>query len=99
MALLTDDFLLFVEALEAQISVIQLVLPSFCASSGQSVNAMKSWVFYSKNVHHQDAEGLAHQLGILRTIDLDKYLGSPIIHGIITKKMYLDILEKVQKKI
>ena len=45
-----DDMLLFAEASETQVNVIEEILHKFCVASGQKVSVTKTNVFFSKNV-------------------------------------------------
>ena len=83
-----DDLLLLAEASCDQARIIQEVLNTFCASSGEKVNNQKSQVLFSKNVKPSEMQKISKQLGFSITIDLGKYLGMPIIHKRITTSTY-----------
>lgn len=54
-----DDLLLLAEASCEQAHMIQEVLNTFCASSGEKVNNTKTQVFFSKNVRPPEIKGIS----------------------------------------
>lgn len=50
-----DDIFHFVEAGADQIECIKEVLQSFCKASGQSINFIKSLIYFSPSVTEQEA--------------------------------------------
>lgn len=92
-----DDMVLFAKATNDQIKMILECLDNFCKCSGQKVNKHKSNIFFSNNVCKSAADRIACRAGILETNDLDRYLGVPSIHGIVTKDHCNNILERIRR--
>ncbi|KAF7830019.1 reverse transcriptase [Senna tora] len=81
-----DDLILFAEASMNQVEVVKDCINNFCISSGQKVNADKTRVFFSRNVSFLGGGTLSNALGFTSTNDLGKYLGVPLIHGLLRHK-------------
>lgn len=75
-----DDLLLFAKATQENCEAISEVLKEFCSLMGQKISSTKSKVFFSPNVLEEDKAILAHQLGIIETNSLGKYLGFSFRH-------------------
>lgn len=75
------------------------VINNFCEIFGQSINFSKSKLFVSKNVDKRKSRKLSRISGIAFTDDLGKYLGIPLLHKRISKQHFVELVEKVQKKL
>ncbi|XVF16288.1 hypothetical protein REPUB_Repub10bG0018300 [Reevesia pubescens] len=91
--------MLFGDATEQQVRVMMKVLNMFCAASGEKVNLSKSKMLVSSNICIHKARILSKVCKIPLTTDFDKYLGTPMIHGRVTKSTYMDIISKAQAKL
>lgn len=78
---LTNDIVLFPEALVQQMEVIRSCLDSFCAWSGQRVGFAKYSIFFSSNVSSELLGNIVVVADILTILDLRIYLEAPILHG------------------
>lgn len=94
-----DDLILFAEASKQQLRVIKECFGYFCASSGQKVNLNKPRVFFSMNVRRDLAEEVSNMCTIHSRTNLGKYLGVPIIHEMVNKHMYKEIVDRVQERL
>lgn len=94
-----NDVLLVAEASSSNVEQIMETLELFSVCSGQSVNRLKSCVFFSHNTPHSDAEMLSAKLGISIASDLGRYLEFPIILGRKEKADYSFLLEKIRSKL
>lgn len=78
--------------------VIGKVLGNFCILPGQKFNITKSKLLYaSPNLTSWVGEKLSDKFGITLTNNLGIYLGTPLIHGRITKGTYGSVVDKVRK--
>lgn len=94
-----DDIILFSEANEDDIKLIQEILSAFAHSSGQEINFigqeinfMKSSIYFSPNVSKQEMESLNTLLGIPLTKNLGHYLGFKLRNHGRNKNTHLDLL-------
>lgn len=92
-----DDLLLLGEASLEQMEVISACLEEFCLASGMKVSASKSRLMLSDNVGHVVASQLSHVVGLAITHDLEKYLGVPLAHQLVTANTYQYILDKTRR--
>lgn len=91
-----NNLILFAKASKEQIRTIKYYFDNLCARSGQNVSLSKSRIFFSRNVSRDLAEEISTIITILITTDLGRYLEVPIIHSKTIKRMYNDIVTKVQ---
>nr|KYP49860.1 Putative ribonuclease H protein At1g65750 family [Cajanus cajan] len=94
-----DDLILFSKASLDQVEVIQSCLELFCKSLGQKVSLEKTRIFFSKNVGWSVREGISSTLGFQRMDNLGKYLGVPIQHDRVNKRLYSSIINKVNQRL
>ncbi|KAI5311303.1 hypothetical protein L3X38_000353 [Prunus dulcis] len=84
----------FVKAL-----VMKQCLDEFCNLSGQKVSFEKYVISVSPNTSHALAQSIANVSRSPLTACPGKYLGVPLIHTEVTKTTYIEIVEKVQKRL
>ncbi|GMI70835.1 hypothetical protein like AT3G24255 [Hibiscus trionum] len=94
-----DDMILFSEASASQVAIIEEVLRSFSAASGQKVSIAKTSIFFSKNVEHDLSVAISSRFGFCRVSDLGKYLGVPLLHKRVTRASYHFIVQRVRDKL
>lgn len=94
-----DDLMLFSQADMAQVDVFMGCLRDFAAASGLTVSLHKSKFFISPNVSRGLAQTISDACDIPLTNDLGRYLGVPIVHGRISKDLYIPIIEKIRSKL
>ena len=80
-----------------QARIINSILEDFCLSSGANINRTKTQLFFSKNVHNDEASRIGNFLCFTITKDLEKYLGMPLLHSRVTRNTYHDIIDKAKK--
>ena len=69
-------------------NVIKQCLDLFCTMSGQKVSLQKSSIRFSNGVTPEEAKIISNMVGIPTSLNLGKYLGTPSIHGHVTKVLY-----------
>lgn len=74
-------------------------LGSYERMSGQKVNLLKSRIYCSKNVTHQEKEEVAENLGLQMDDDKRVYLGIPYLVGRPKKEIFAFVKDKVWKKL
>ena len=93
-----DDVVLFAKADHGNCVAIRDALDTFCSRTGQTINEVKYWVFFSPNVDKDSREALCGVLGFASTPNLGKYLGIPIKHPGSPMDVNL-ILDRVKQKL
>lgn len=71
----------------------------FCETSRQEVSIQKTRIFSSPNVRFTTAEDICNMSGFTRTVDLERYLGVPMLHKRVTKGIYWTVVEQAQKRL
>lgn len=94
-----NDLILFARADPKNCATIRSVLEEFCVSSGQTISAEKSRVYFSPNIDPNQREELADQLGFHATSNLGKYLGFPLKHPVSYRQDFGFMLDRVKKKL
>ncbi|KAK9118356.1 hypothetical protein Scep_016449 [Stephania cephalantha] len=94
-----DDLVLFAEASNEQVTMMNDVLNEFCACSGHKISKQKSQLLLSLNVSENLASRISGVMGISITKDLGRYFGVPIIHRRVTKGTYEKMLSKVASRV
>lgn len=94
-----DDLILFSKAEARDCNVVMDILNSFCETSGQKVNILKSKVFVSKNVTRDRIGMIRDTTGIPITKNLGMYLGIPLIHEKVKKDSFKHIVDRVAGKL
>lgn len=94
-----DDLLLFAKATQENWEAISEVLEEFCSLTGHKISSAKSKVYFSPNVLEEDKAVLAHQLGIIETNNLGKYLGFPLRHKGRNRNKFQFVIDRVQAKL
>ena len=94
-----NDLILFAKANPKNCAAIREVLDLFCSKSGQSVNGVKSRVYFSPNVDRDSREDFCATLGFQSTPNLGKYLGIPIKNPGSSSQDFNFVLERVKQKL
>lgn len=94
-----DDLLLFGEATEQQVAVMDSILTEFCAISGQRISLHKSVVYTSKNTRPEVIEALSQKLQMGTTDHLGRYLGMPMLHSRVTSSTYKFLVDNIKEKL
>lgn len=97
--LFADNIVLFCEASVQQAKLMERLLSKFCSYSGQKISTAKSKLFVSPNTPRHIARSLRRKFRIPLSSNLVKYLGLPILHGIVRVKTFSFVVEKVQKRL
>jgi exonuclease III len=99
-ALFADDSLLLGGASIRIARAIDLVLKTYCRSSGAVINDSKSEI-YSWNLSHQELVGISAILGFKGHENWERiqYLGLPIISGGNKRSVWTDLISKIKNKI
>ncbi|KAK5794098.1 hypothetical protein PVK06_035300 [Gossypium arboreum] len=75
-----DDLVLFCKAELEHARIVKEILTQFCYFSGHKVNNQKSQIYFLAIVDNTVANEIREYLGVIRTDDLGKYLGVPLLH-------------------
>ncbi|XP_017972398.1 PREDICTED: uncharacterized protein LOC18611557 [Theobroma cacao] len=88
-----DDLMLFGVATSQQ--VMLKTLDKFCQASGQKVNLEKSSMLVSANINFIKAKVLSQLAKVPLVKDFGKYLGTPMIHGKVSKATYQELCSRI----
>ena len=94
-----DDSLLFCKANSQECQQLIEILSLYEAASGQKINADKSSVFFSANAMEEKKIEILEILGPMQDSWHGKYLGLPSIIGKSKNKVFVEIKERVGKKL
>lgn len=97
--LFVDDTMIFARVISNEAFAIVNVLQSYAGWFGQSLNLWKSAASFCKNVHQPLAESLALSLGTGHSAHPEKYLGLPVILPRSKRQAYLELKEKLLKRV
>lgn len=94
-----DDLLLFAEASDKQMLIVQDCLKRFGEASGQKVSEPKSQICFSRNVPNCTRRYIA-SVGKFKLVSgLGKYLGMPLYEGRMNKASFKFICDKVERRL
>lgn len=94
-----DDSLLFCRASMEEWENLFQVLNLYEKASRQQLNAVKTFVFFSKNTSPEFRTFISTSMGISATSSFDKYLGLPAMIGRSKLRTFHGICSRVQKKL
>ena len=96
---MTDDGLLFYKASAQQCLELVQILNSYEEAFGQKINADKSSIFFSPNTANDAKEEILSILGPMQCSQHRKYLGLPSLIGKSKNQVFVEIKERVSKKL
>jgi hypothetical protein len=96
--LFADDLLIFGKASLLEASSIKSCLDKYCSWSGQSVNANKSSIRFSKNTNHTTSSNILHILPFNPNPTSSIYLGLPILIAGSKGAAFQSIIDSIQLK-
>ena len=94
-----DDSLLFCRARVEEVEKIQELLRKYEMASGQKINALKTTIFFSRNVPLTIKELIQNSLGVPEIKEYEKYLGLPAVVGRNKKAILNYIKDRVWGKL
>lgn len=94
-----DDSLLFCKAMDQECRKLIDILELYEAASGQKVNADKSSVFFSHNTPLERRSEVLDILGPMQDTRHNKYLGLPSVIGRSKSEVFVEVKERVGKKL
>ena len=94
-----NDSLLFYKATNQECYKLIEILEFYEATSGQKVNAEKSSVFFSHNTIHEKRCEVLNIIGPMQDTRHRKYLGLPSIIGRSKTEVFVEVKEKVGRKL
>ncbi|CAN0875633.1 Transposon TX1 uncharacterized 149 kDa protein [Linum grandiflorum] len=97
--LFADDSFFFCRAGILEVRRLKELFQIYEAASGQSINFLKSGVFFSSNTHEMLQEGVRNILGIHEPLDTGRYLGMPSLVGRNKKSIFWYLKERVWQRI
>ena len=95
----TDDCLLFCKANSQECQNLIDILQLYEAASGQKINVDKSFIFFSNNTSDDRRCEVLNMLGPMQDTRHKKYLGLPSIIGKSKVEIFVEIKERVEKKL
>ncbi|CAJ2636955.1 unnamed protein product [Trifolium pratense] len=93
-----DTFMMLL-AEENEALVMKNILSTYEIASGQSINLLKSEVYFSRNVLSPIKNSIANLLGVEQVLGTGKYLGLPSMVGRSKKATFKFIKDRIWKKI
>lgn len=93
-----DDALFFLNATIKNFSEMKNIMAEFCSISGEMINLQKSYVIFSKNIHHRFKRILRSIIGVQDQPKLGTYLRCPIEVDGRSKEAFSPLLEKITQK-
>jgi hypothetical protein len=97
--LFADDLVIFTTVTFSEAIIIKGCLNKYSFWSGQTINASKSNILFSKNTAVSIISAIRNFLPYQTTPATAKHLGLPILYGNSKKAVFSDILDKVNGKI
>ena len=94
-----DDSLLFCSANGTECNKLKEILKIYESALGQKINTDKSSIFFSPNTSQELKDEILHILGPMNDLNHTKYLALPTIIGRSKKLIFVEIKEKVCKKL
>ena len=94
-----NDSLLFYCANSQECHKLIEILAMYEVASGQKINMDKSFVFSSHNATHETKEVVLDILGPMQDSRHSKYLGLPSIIGKSKNEVFVEVKEKVERKL
>ena len=94
-----NDSLLFCRANGNECSKLKEILSLYESALGQKINIDKSSIFFSPNTSQELKDDIINILGSMHDSNHTKYLGLPSIIGRSKKLVFVEIKEKVGKKL
>ena len=94
-----DDSLLFCKATNQECWKLIDILELYEVTFGQKVNVDKSSVFFSHNTPHERRREMLNILGPMQDTRYSKYLGLPSIIGRSKTKVFVEVKERVGRKL
>ncbi|KAL0003813.1 hypothetical protein SO802_011374 [Lithocarpus litseifolius] len=94
-----DDSLLFCRASSQECHKLTEILSRYEAASGQKINTDKSFVFFSLNTTQETKNEVLDILGPMQDSRHSKYLGLPSIIGKSKNEVFVELKEKVGRKL
>jgi hypothetical protein len=93
--LFADDLLIFGEASISVATSIKSCLDKYCRWLGQSINAFKSSIQFSKNTNPTTTKLISNIIPYPSNTNTSLYLGLPILMGNSKKRVFQGIIDKV----
>lgn len=94
-----DDCLLFTQAKTSQVRIVKEVLEEFCQASGLKVSMSKSRFLPSNNITRTKVAKFASITGFAHTYKLEKYLGFPMLSGLVRNDDFDYILDRINGRL
>jgi hypothetical protein len=97
--LFADDLLIFGKASISEATTLKKCLDKYCLWSGQTINATKSSIRFSKNTNPTTSSNILNILPFSASLKSSIYLGLPILIGKSKREAFQGIIDKVSSKI
>lgn len=90
-----DDLLIFADSERRTLKRILKTLETYEKWSGQATNKEKSALFLSNKITSSRRQGLLRLIGFVEGMLLTKYLGAPLISGLLISWMLDSLVQKI----
>ena len=97
--LFADDSLLFCQASQKKVNVINEILQVYAKASGQRINMEKSLVYFSNNTPNIIKDWTKRILGVKEVERFEKYLGLPTLIRRVKYQTFSYLKDRVWKKL
>ena len=96
--LFADDSMIYCKASGQESKELQTILQKYEEAAGQRINTEKSSIFFSQNTDEDTKKEVREILGAMQDSKPKKYLGLPSLIGRSKKQVFIEIKERVGKK-
>ncbi|CAN0841413.1 Transposon TX1 uncharacterized 149 kDa protein [Linum grandiflorum] len=97
--LFADDSFFFCRAEIPEVRRLKEIFQLYEKASGQSINYLKSGIYFSPNTNAMLQDGIRYIMGIQASLDTGRYLGMPSMVGRNKKAVFNYLKERVWKRI
>jgi hypothetical protein len=94
-----DDSLILLKVSEESTTHLQNILTLYEDCSGQTINADKTSIMFSKNTKWRHKKGMMQRLGLVRESWNERYLGLPVYVGQSRMKTFTYIKDRIWQRI
>ena len=96
--LFADDSVIYCKASGQESKELQTILQKYKEAAGQRINIEKSSIFFSQNTDEDTKKEVREILGAMQDSQPKTYLGLPSLIGRSKKQVFIEIKERVGKK-
>ena len=97
--LFVDDSLLFCRTTQDEVQEVVDILQLYAKFSGQLINLVKSFIFFSSNVDVAQRDWIKNRLDVMEVDKFETYLGLPTLIGRSKYQTFAYLKDRVWKKL